>query len=409
MIFKFLRSACIVIAIFILDTNSLQAQDDFTKGFIVTLQGDTLNGYITVFYKGFIPYAIEFKESYEKSGNIYYPNDIKLFKTNGKIFAGSLVDIEKSPRDLQRLGYDPKLYLGQQLCFIEEVIGGNKPLYVIHYTTYDLFYIKEDTAYTLLVYKKYLKKPQIREITRDVIVENKKFIGQLKIYLADCPQLISAIENTTYDFSSLKSLFTKYQVYKNEKPVVRENRRVFPFKPGLAGGILIATIDYSFIKKHKGDPVHTTVIPIGISAEFTKFTFNKEISFYNTLLYHKMFEYSREDIHYESETKVVTDYYYHFTSYKLNSIARYNYQKKGYSLFGGAGISLELLKGYWGITKRSYRGGHRYLDISGGKGNLRSIAPAIEAGIRYKSLSLRALFEYNSEGSSAGLMAGFSF
>jgi hypothetical protein len=48
------------------------------------------------------------------------------------------------------------------------------------------FYIGKAPDFELLIYKKYLKEGDREKI----VVENRNFIGQLNIYLQDCPSII---------------------------------------------------------------------------------------------------------------------------------------------------------------------------------------------------------------------------
>jgi len=79
--------------------------------------------------------------------------------------------------------------------FLQTMIQGIKSLY--HYKDSDgkdNLYIKQNECFDLLVYKKYLK---IYE-GASVVLENKKYTGQLTVYLQDCQQILSKIYSTAY-------------------------------------------------------------------------------------------------------------------------------------------------------------------------------------------------------------------
>ena len=128
-----------VLEIFIFQT--CFCQKNYSPGYIIQLNGDTLNGFICNHEGWRNPDKIFFKEDLNDSNTIFSPLNIKGFSVQGK-------------------WKECQSELGNQ-------------------DRKEQYYIKQDSTYELLIYKEYVK------ILEDkyVIIENKKYLGQLLLYL----------------------------------------------------------------------------------------------------------------------------------------------------------------------------------------------------------------------------------
>jgi hypothetical protein len=179
-------------------------QENYLPGYIVPLSGDTLYGFIDYQNWEKNPYAISFKE---KSGTIkkkYTPIDIKEFSVSDEIYESAIVKTEVSPEALNDIDKSSDLKIKIDTVFLQTMIKGPKSLYYYNNKLgKSQFYIKRDSVYELLIYKKYMGD-------QSDISEVKKFIGQLTYYLQDCPSINSKIENAEYQKESLEKLFLYY-------------------------------------------------------------------------------------------------------------------------------------------------------------------------------------------------------
>ncbi len=90
--------------------------------------------------------------------------------------------------------------------FLQTLFEGRKSLYRYFNYSKEYFYIRQGTTFDLLLYKKYLTE----QGDNSILNENKTFVGQLRIYLNDCPGIEDKIDKTGYDESDLNKLFRFY-------------------------------------------------------------------------------------------------------------------------------------------------------------------------------------------------------
>jgi len=146
----------LVLTAFIAFPNQTKAQKKFTKGYIVTNDNDTIQGFINHQKWKVNPKKIAFKKNMQSEVKIFKPLEIKEFRVGNSYYIGQIVDIETSPVGTSRLEEGPKLNLEQDTAFLEVLFKGYKSLY--HYGTRkgkDNLYIKRNVSIELLIYKNY--------------------------------------------------------------------------------------------------------------------------------------------------------------------------------------------------------------------------------------------------------------
>ena len=183
------------IALGILGMQFCFSQENFLPGYIVTLKGDSTHGFVDYRNWERNPGKITFLDKIDGEKINYSPFDIKLFRVLDEIYVSAIVETEVSPVKISMLRFNPELQIVADTVFLQTMIQGIKSLY--HYKDSDgkdNLYIKQNECFDLLVYKKYLK---IYE-GASVVLENKKYTGQLTVYLQDCQQILSKIYSTAY-------------------------------------------------------------------------------------------------------------------------------------------------------------------------------------------------------------------
>jgi len=196
-----------VLFLFVLLSLLSWSQQRYEKGYIVNLEGDTVFGNIR--YENWLsnPSAINFKLTENDKPTVYKPNEIQSFQVHNEIYISSLIEVEVSRRNVELLDDNPKLKLKQKSVFLNIIVSGEKKLAAYsEYSGNDNFYIFYEGKYQLLVYKKYLMNTNQKQL----IQEDKKFIGQLMVYLADCDKIIPKIQTAKYTRQSLQRLFAYY-------------------------------------------------------------------------------------------------------------------------------------------------------------------------------------------------------
>lgn len=178
-------------------------QKNFLPGYIVTLPGDTVRGFIDYQNWETNPKRIAFKEI---DGRVtrYGPIQIKGFAVADEKYVGAVINSE----DVANVSlYNPNIIAKTDTTFLQTMVSGPKSLYsYVPANGRELFYMGTDSVPALLVYKPYFKSVN----GLDVQVENKRYIGQLTVYLADCPSVQHSLQRQEYQKKKLEKLFLEY-------------------------------------------------------------------------------------------------------------------------------------------------------------------------------------------------------
>lgn len=344
----------ITISIFVIvnfQSLNVFSQENYQPGIIITLKGDTVKGYIDYRNWGKNPNAISFRNSENGSSTIYNPITISGFRVLKDYYISAIVQAECSPYQLNDLNFDALIKTRTDTIFLRVMFQGAKNLYYYNDRNgKQQFYLKQSHDFELLVYKKYMKvNDDRRNYASDQpireIKENKTFIGQLAIYLQNCPTLQSELNKTEYTQNSLFKLFEKF--YKCSDEEIKY--KFATDKPKLSFGVLAGISNTNLrITSNSGEkdylsgydyPTSTKIsggifLDLGLARNQGKWAFNNELilSSYSTGV--KLEEYINENRYSTIETKINISYL------KLNTMIRYKYPlKKDWFVFANAGYS----------------------------------------------------------------------
>ncbi len=204
-------------------TNFSFGENKFKPGYVITLCNDTLHGYIDYKKWETNPNKILFKETMAGAGSYFTPELIWGFHTNGEVYRSANVKIEQSSIKKNELSLTRDFIFITDLVFLRAVILGEKELFQLKDSRgKESYYIKKDSIYEWLVYKKYL----VKERSKEFIAINNNYIGQLIEYLQGCNSINSVLSKTTY---GLNSMIKAYNYYYD---CVRSNM-LYRFKYGL--------------------------------------------------------------------------------------------------------------------------------------------------------------------------------
>lgn len=185
-------------------TTIIWSQSDFRNGYIIHINGDTLKGLID--YRGpeINSQTCIFKSTPEAGTATYFPGQISSYRiSDGKYYVSREVEL-----DSRRL-----------MVFLEFLVDGEADLY---YMPEKLFFIEKQSGKLILL-------PNTEKIIRadgndyrDYVKQNKEYIGILRAYMSDCPEISNDIYKVKFDQSDLIKITSKYheKICPNEECVI---------------------------------------------------------------------------------------------------------------------------------------------------------------------------------------------
>ena len=348
----------LLLAIGIFYSNNSICQKNYLPGVIITLKSDTLKGFIDYQNWGKNPKAILFKESENATATEFNPLNIKGFNIHNEVYVSAIVQAEDShqmefnPNQIKEADYKPEIKTREDTIFLQAMFQGTKNLYY----NFDKkgkpqFYIKQWPDFELLIYKKYLKYNEGRNVYEtnepiNVFRENKKFIGQLTLYFQDCPALQPKINTAVYEQKSLENLFADYYKCANVKPKYSFTKEKMKLEFGVLAGISSTKLLFSssdeYTYRYIVSPDYKASINFsgGLLFDVVLARNQRRLSIYNEILYSSFSasqhfeEIVNQDIFTLIDTKMAYSYL------KWNSMLRYKFFVKGdLVLFANTGIS----------------------------------------------------------------------
>jgi len=329
-------------------------QENYLRGYIVAINGDTLNGYIDYRNWERNPDKISFKQNNGDVIQSYTPMDIRGFGVSDEIYESAIIQAEISPVSNAELKYDKELDLSTDTAFLQAVVKGVKSLYFYkNKLGKEQFYIWKDEGYELLIYKKYLKD----EDGHSVIVKNTKYIGQLTIYLGECPTIQEKLNDADYQKNSLENIFLAYYKCTQAEIIFHKKTEKVIYSFGAIAGATLSLLTF-----RSGDEQEAFAYLINanynMSVNFTAGLFFDVIlsrnyrkwSICNELIFTSYKVDGRYD-DYESENKYTYTYTTLGYSYlKMNNMVRFKYPVGKLFIYLNAGIS----NGY-AFLERNYK------------------------------------------------------
>jgi hypothetical protein len=262
---------------------------------------------------------------------------------------------------INKLTYDSELKIVIDTIFLQAMVRGVKSLYsYVNSSGREQFYIKRDSEFELLIYKKYLgEQASAGGLNKAVggkdvvILTNRRYLGQASSYLQDCPSIQSKLKNTQYAKKSLERLFLSYYACTNSGIEFQKKREKTISEFGILGGVSFTSIkfdgsgfeyiletDYKPAINFSGGLFLNLVLPRN----------NRKWSIYNEFLL-STYKVNGEFNDYVSPDQYTITYTTLEYSYlKLSNMVRFKYPSKNFSPFINVGLS----NGY-AIADKNYK------------------------------------------------------
>lgn len=325
--------------IFSLNVNAF-SQENYLDAKVLSLNDDTLTGYINYQEWERNPKTIKFKSSRESEFIEYSPGDIQAFWVGNDYYLSRNITVTESPRKPEQLTYEKEKTSKNITAFILVLVSGEASLYeYVDEMSVERYYAKKKGGelYELIYYKYYTQQYGARMIT-----ENRKYGGQLIYLFQDCEEIKKDIGSATYKASDLSKVVEKYNLCINsENEYVRvEKRNKMRF--GVLGGVSISMIKFDNIPisyHFDASEMKPSICPtIGFTFELKMPRSRGKWSWYNDIII------KRHRFRTNSTTKVTEDYFTEYTStleatyLKLNSMARFHIVGHKVIPYFGAGL-----------------------------------------------------------------------
>lgn len=317
-------------------------QTNYQPGSVITKSGDTLKGLIDYRNWENNPNEISFRLSATSQPIKYSPDIISGFVVNNEEYISATVKAEISPTQIDQLDYRPAIITRTDTTFLQVMFRGSKNLFFYSDRIgKQHFYIGQYPDFELLIYKKYLKEGS-RE---NVVAENKTFLGQLNLYLQDCPEIKSNINNTAYNKKSLEKLFNEYYQSTEKKIDYKYVKEKIRLDFGAIAGVSVtklklSCIDDSFGYLTNGDYEPSWKPSAGLFMDVVLARNQRKWSIYNELFYSAYVAKGHTEDYFSENNYKIYNNSIGYSYLKLNNMLRFTYLvKKDLFIFINAGIS----------------------------------------------------------------------
>lgn len=334
---NFERFIFTIIGIFIFQISI--CQENYIPGYIVPLKGDTLHGFIDYRNWERNPDKIFFKEKLSDEKTNYTPIEIIEFGVLDEIYESAIIETEISPDNTNTLESNKELKFSIDTAYLQTMIKGSKCLYYYkNKIGKSQFYIKNDSTFELLIYKKYLKEQE----GMTVIAENRKYLGQLSVYLQDCPTIQSKLEDTKYSQKSMENLFYNYYNCTHSEIVFQRKTPKISIELGVLAGLSITSLNFtgegiSYITNTNYQPSMNfstgLFLDLILPRNQGKWSICNELVINSYKINGSYNDYVHENQYTITHTTIG------YSHLKINNMLRYKYPVKGIFIYLNAGFS----------------------------------------------------------------------
>ena len=185
------------------------AQTNFIDAKIITLQKDTLQGYIDYQNWEIMPKSIQFKENLaQKKEKTYTAHQLHSFYVNDEIYSRRITQIDQSPYIIDDLVPNAAPILVIDTIFVQALAKGTASLYYMKDKNFKPHFFIE----TIDKFEELINRVELIEIIdgSDGIHNKQKYKKQLAFALSNCNNVNINFQNLSYTQKSLTKAFKKY-------------------------------------------------------------------------------------------------------------------------------------------------------------------------------------------------------
>jgi len=327
------------------------SQENYIPGYVIKKNNDEVKGFID--YKNWNknPKEVKFKTSIDGKSTLFRPVDIIEFGIRDEIYVSGIVETEITELKTDKLDDIARLRIKTDTTFLQTLFRGDKDLYYYkNSNSRDNFYVKREGNFELLVYKKYFRLQDGRK----VIVENNKYLGQLDLYLKNCPEIKSKLFNTSYGSKSISKLFERYYECVPSNVSFQKKQEKLKSEIGTLMGISSTSLNFQtseflqYLESTDYNQSNNFTAGLFLDLVFPrnqgKWSLNSEL-LYTSYSFQGTYEFFRDE---RNNSKTVTEL--GFSYLKLNNMFRYKYPIGKAHIYLNVGISNGLV-----LSEKSFR------------------------------------------------------
>lgn len=233
---KHILALCLL---FLLPLINCLAQSDFRRGYIITQDNDTLQGYIDYIVNNRNIKECRFKPQIDDESTIYTLDDIKAFRyENANYFVALSVNAEQES--------------GEEKYFVEQLIDGIA----------DVFHYSDDQGTHYLIRKEDGELYELKNTRAQVEIDGKtytkkkrEYIRVLRYLYQDSPSTMKRMDDLDLDQNSLINLAEFYHndvCSEYECLIYAKNKRYIEFTWGVYAGYTLSAISFQKVEYMKG-------------------------------------------------------------------------------------------------------------------------------------------------------------
>ena len=322
----------------ILMFNVCFGQENYLQAYIVNHNGDTVHGFIDYRNWGKNPDRILFKNQLTDQPIIHTPLSIRNFSVVDEVYVSAILLNDLSPYNVGELEHGKDPNLKPDTIFLQSIVLGEKSLYLYKNSLgKELFYIGEDTTFTLLEYKRYIAE----QYTTDV-KENKRYLNQLAVYLNACPTIQKEFKSLKYVRKNLENLFLAYYKCTETNYVFNKKEEKVTTEFGAVAGLTFNNLhfDPALVYNRKEMAFSTTVgYSVALFADIILARNQGKWSLYNELAFSPYKVEDNMSVYLNENEYSNISMTFGYAYLKLNNMIRFKYPVGKTFVFINAGMS----------------------------------------------------------------------
>ncbi len=222
------------LSLFLFITVNAFSQIKFEKGYIITIEGDSINVNIKNYDWRFTPESFKYQIEGSSDIKIATPETVKEFGIKNEFkYIQANIQIDKSSDNIEDITYEKNPQFVPESVFLKVILEGKSNLYEFSSNLFVRYFYKVNSEeIQQLVHRKY-KSNDSRIITN--VYYKQQILNDLK-----CDAInYKSVENIDYTLSDLKSVFTKYNACYNVSQnnfdnSTKKSKLNFTLRPGVS-------------------------------------------------------------------------------------------------------------------------------------------------------------------------------